>query len=161
MLKEIEDYVKGCVHCSEKRRNHKEPLIPTYWTTVSSLGKSRSWPLWHLVMIDYYSKYVEWAYRPSTTLSVVISRLLTIFSRHGILPFILFTDNGSQLTWTEVQQFADKMNFSIITRSPSFPQSNGLAGETAARLQITHGGVTLLSRQAESFRLQPSGTSNE
>jgi len=49
----------------------------------------------------------------------------TIFTRHGI-PLVVFADN-MPFSSKALQKFSKEWHFTIITSSPRFPQSNGLA----------------------------------
>jgi len=44
-----------------------------------------------------------------------------------------FTDNGTQLVSRETKEFAEEYDFKLSTRSPAYPQSNGLA-EAAVKI---------------------------
>lgn len=59
-------------------------------------------------------------------------KLEAIFARFGI-PKIVFTDNGTQLVSNEMHEFGKKFDFKIVTQSPTYPQSNGLA-EAAVKI---------------------------
>lgn len=126
----------SCMHCAQHRPNKSEPLITTPlpsdpWRKVGvDLLKKDS--KWYIVVIDYYSKYIELSHLPRLDTRNVIQRLEVIFARHGI-PEIVFTDNGTQLTSDEMQRFAEEWDFKIVTRSPSYPQANGLA-EAAVKI---------------------------
>ncbi len=136
MYRDIENVVSSCTHCAEKRPNPKEPLITTPlpmkpWEKVGAdiLHKNGRD---YLVAIDYYSKYIELYELPNLTSTTVIQRLKAIFARHGI-PITLFTDNGAQLVSSEMKTFAEKYDFDVVTRSPAYPQANGLA-ESAVKI---------------------------
>lgn len=87
---------------------------------------------WYLVVVDYYSKYVELSHLPKLDTQTLIQRLEVIFARHGV-PETVFTDNGTHLTSAEMRKFAENWDFEIVTRSPSYPQTNGLA-EAAVKI---------------------------
>ena len=79
----------------------------------------------YLLIVDYYSRYVEVIILHNSTSSfAVIEALKTIFARHGI-PDELRTDNGPQYHSDEFTQFAKVWGFQHTTSSPRFPQSNG------------------------------------
>ena len=59
-------------------------------------------------------------------------KLKNLFARHGI-PETVVSDNGTQFSSTEFQDFATSWNFSHVTSSPHFPQSNGQA-ESAVKI---------------------------
>ena len=48
-------------------------------------------------MVDYYSRFIEIAKLSSTSSSMVITHLKSIFARHGI-PEVVVSDNGPQLS---------------------------------------------------------------
>uniref|UniRef100_A0A1X7UCM1 Integrase catalytic domain-containing protein n=1 Tax=Amphimedon queenslandica TaxID=400682 RepID=A0A1X7UCM1_AMPQE len=62
----------------------------------------------------------------STTAMKVITALKSIFSRYGI-PEVLMSDNGPQFACSETKDFATQYQFTHVTSSPLYPQSNGLA----------------------------------
>ncbi len=128
--KDITTISDTCVHCAEHRPNKSEPLITSPlpsapWRKVGvDLFKKNE--KWYIVVADYYSKYIELSHLSKLTSSHVIQRLEAILARHGV-PKLVYTDNGTQLTSNEMYQFAADWDFEIVTRSPSYPQSNGLA----------------------------------
>lgn len=78
-----------------------------------------------MIVIDYYSRYVEVAAMTKTTKSNEIIRALkSIFARHGI-PEQVRSDNGPQFDSAEFSHFAKEWGFKHVTSSPRFPQSNG------------------------------------
>ena len=79
----------------------------------------------YLIVIDYYSRYVEVAAMTKTTKSSEIIRALnSIFARHGILEQVR-SDSGPQYDSAEFSHFAKQWGFKHVTSSPRFPQSNG------------------------------------
>lgn len=75
------------------------------------------------LVYDAHSNYPEVEELNSTTALAVISKLSTIFARHGI-PLVVLNDNGPQFTSREFMI----MTYNMLL-SPRFPQSNGLAEE--------------------------------
>ena len=49
----------------------------------------------YLLLIDYYSRYIEIVKLSATTTKNVVSAMKPIFARHGI-PDVLVSDNGPQ-----------------------------------------------------------------
>ena len=80
----------------------------------------------YLLLVDYYSRYIEIAKLSRPTSGEVIMHTKSIFARHGI-PETVISDNGPQFSSKEFSQFADKYCFVHVTSSPYFPQSNGEA----------------------------------
>ena len=112
-----------------------EPLIPSKlpdrpWQKIATdlfeWQKSQ-----YLLVVDYYSRFIETAKLLSTTSVNVINHLKSIFSRHGI-PETVISDNGPQYSSEQFAEFANQYGFSHITSSPKYPQSNG-AAERAVR----------------------------
>ena len=127
---QIENLVKSCQKCIESATNSIEPLIPTEFpyrpwqrlaTDLFELNSSK-----YLLVVDYYSRYIEVAKLSGTTSRAVVNHFKLIFARHGI-PDTLVPDNGPQYASHVFRQFASIYNFKHITSSPKYPQSNGLA----------------------------------
>ena len=79
----------------------------------------------YLIVIDYYSRYVEVAAMTKNTKSSEIIRALkSIFAPHGI-PEQVRSDNGPQYDSAEFSHFAKQWGFKHVTSSPRFPLPNG------------------------------------
>uniref|UniRef100_A0A8C5G7Q6 Integrase catalytic domain-containing protein n=1 Tax=Gouania willdenowi TaxID=441366 RepID=A0A8C5G7Q6_GOUWI len=85
----------------------------------------------YLLLIDYFSRFVEIAQLSPTRSVNVIVHLKSMFACHWI-PETLITDNGPQFSCQEMEQFAKEYCFEHVTSSPRYPQSNGEA-ERAVR----------------------------
>ena len=69
----------------------------------------------YLLVVDYYSRYVEVVALPKSTNSLtIIQALKTIFARHGI-PDEVRSDNGPQYHSDEFAQFAKEWGFQHST----------------------------------------------
>ncbi|KAK3538868.1 hypothetical protein QTP86_018772 [Hemibagrus guttatus] len=131
MGKEIENIISKCSICLTYRpSNTKESMI-------SHKIPDRPWQIvatdlftWnsedYLVTVDYYSRYFELDRLHSTTSAAVIHKLKAAFARHGI-PETVISDNGPQYSSGEFESFAKAWEFTHITTSPYYQQSNGLA----------------------------------
>ena len=128
--KHIEQLVKLCSICAKASTLHKEPLmyspLPNHpWEKVEldlfELNGST-----YLLVVDYFSCFVEIQKLSSINSRSVILALKAIFSRHGA-PATLVSDNGPQYASREMQEFAESYGFKHVTSSPHFPQSNGMA----------------------------------
>ena len=141
MSSQIQDVISSCVTCDMyQRKNQKEPLIPHSvpdrpWSKLGIdifelHGKQ------YLLIVDYYSGFIELDFLSHTTAKQVIIHCKAQFSRHGI-PDVLISDNGPQFSSHEFQQFIQQYQIDHRTSSPYHPQSNGMAEkavQTAKRL---------------------------
>ena len=134
----LEDFIKACPECQQTVPAHREPLLSTSlpshpWEKLAMdlfelRGKS------YILLVDYYSRFVEVQQLQATTTSSVISFLKPIFARYGI-PTTLISDNGPQFTSAEMRQFAETYGFCHITSSPYYPQANGQAERTVRTIK--------------------------
>ena len=135
LSKQIQDLVESCATCVQKRVNRSEPLVksemPDYpWQKVASdLFEFKGKP--YLILVDYYSRYIEMAKLSNISSAQVINHMKSIFARHGI-PEILVSDNGTQYVSAEFEEFSQDYGFTLVTSSPKHPSGNGEA-ERAVR----------------------------
>jgi len=88
----------------------------------------------YLVIIDYYSRWIEIKQLTSLTSDCVISRVKTVFTTQCI-PDVMVSDNGRQFVSVELRKFAKSWCFAQPTTNS--PQENGMAEravQTAKRL---------------------------
>ncbi|XP_055311607.1 uncharacterized protein K02A2.6-like [Sitodiplosis mosellana] len=127
---EIEQTVSNCIICQENApKIQKEPLLPhdipnePFKKIACDIldFKSKSF----LVVVDFYSKWIELVKLKGKTAHHVNTELLRLFATFGY-PHIIIADNMPMGSY-ETKQFAKKHDIEIITSSPNFPQSNGMA----------------------------------
>ncbi|UYV80861.1 K02A2.6-like [Cordylochernes scorpioides] len=128
---EIERMVSSCTKCLKERKPKHEPLMPSEFPIRpwQKVGMDLFYlnGRWYLIVCDYYSRYPEISLLQNLTAQEVISRLKSIFARHGI-PETVRSDNGPQfqkVLGSEFSKFSKEWSFKHITSSPKFPQSNG------------------------------------
>ena len=80
----------------------------------------------YLLIVDYFSRWIEIARPKHTSSSRVTEHTKSIFARHGI-PETFISDNGPQFDSSEFPQFSDQFGFEHRTSSPRHPQGNGEA----------------------------------
>ena len=131
MAAQITDTVLSCPNCSTHQRcNTKEPL-------TLHPAPSRPWERiaadlcevngrHYLVMVDYYSNFIEVDNLTETTSQKIIECCKCQFARHGI-PDVFISDNGPQFSSTLFHQFSEKYQFEHRTSSLHYQQSNGKA----------------------------------
>ena len=81
------------------------------------------------MVIDAYSTCLKVHCMKSTTSGATIEKLRKIFAKHG-LPATLVSDNGSNFTSSEFQEFMKTNGIKHIKVAPHHPTSNGLAERT-------------------------------
>ena len=129
MNAEVRDLIKQCSICNEfQAKNQKQPMqshqLPDRpWSRVAAdqfklQGKE------YIVLVDFYSDFIEVKQLEENTSSSVIEFLKEQFSRYGI-PDTLVTDNCSQFTSYEFQQFSRDWEFIHVSSSPHHHRSNG------------------------------------
>ena len=134
---EIKESLANCQICADfQARNPRQPLqthkIPDRpWSSVAAdlfslHGKN------YIVLVDYYSNFLEVSELPDTAACSVIQFLKEQFSHHRI-PDCLVTDNGSQIVSKEFTQFTTDWEFKHVTSSTRYPKSNGKA-ESAVKV---------------------------
>ena len=129
MTGDVREQVSQCFICAELQcQNPKEPMqshqIPDRpWSRVAAdqfkfHGKD------YIVIVDFYSDFIEVKMLEENTSSAVIEFLKEQFSRHG-LPDILVTDSGPQFRSQEFKQFTHSWEFVHVSFSPHHHKSNG------------------------------------
>ncbi|MGH0124947.1 UNVERIFIED_CONTAM: hypothetical protein FKN15_020833 [Acipenser sinensis] len=136
--RQLQDLVKGCDICCRERDNRPEPMIASQlpkrpWQKVATdLFEWKNHT--YLLVVDYYSRYVEIAKLTNATSPEVIQHLKSIFARHGI-PEEVMSDNGPQYSAETFSLFAREYGFRHNTSSPRYPQSNGEAERTVRTIK--------------------------
>ena len=131
MTTELKEYISKCDVCMTYRNSQgKEPLVQHEfvarpWSKVGvDLCEFNNRNL--LVVVDYYSNFIEVAHLKTTTSRTVIKEMKEIFARYGI-PDTVVSDNGPQFSSAEFATFAATWGFVHTPSLPHYPQSNGKA----------------------------------
>ena len=75
----------------------------------------------YLLVVDYYSRYIEIARLNRSTAEEVITHTKSIFARHGI-PEVVMSNNGPQFSPGAFKQFSEKYQFEHVTmQQPVLP----------------------------------------
>lgn len=128
--KDISDYVTSCtvciMHTQVKHQPMHESELPCKpWEVLGSDIFSFGGDL-YLVIIDYYSKWIEALYVNTQTSKEVIKVMKNVFACFGF-PKVIRSDNGACYTSREFRKFAHENGIILATSSPRYPPSNGLA----------------------------------
>jgi transposase InsO family protein len=127
----MKDYVAQCDVCVRYQRapdrepmiSHDIPDLP--WMKIAADLCDFDGRIL-LVIVDYYSNYVEVESVKSATSANVIKVFHAMFARWGIAQELV-TDNGPQFASQEFARFTEHWGVKHITSSLHYPQSNGKA----------------------------------
>ena len=130
MSTDLEQVVLKCSECARSRPPQTEPLMSTSMPTLPWQKVAThlfEWKKGHyLLIVDYFSRWIEIARLEQTTSRCVIEHTKSLFARHGI-PEVVVSDNGPQYSSDMFSQFAKDYGFLHVTSSPHYPQANGEA----------------------------------
>ena len=161
--------VKSCDECQAHQSTPAEaPLHPWEWPGLpwSRLHVDYAGPYkgeMFPIVIDAYSKWLEVHCMKSTTSNATIEKLREIFATHG-LPATLVSDNGSNFTSSEFEEFMKRNGIKHIKVAPYHPASKRLA-ERAVQVfkegfeKMGEGSIqTKISRFLLRYRTTPHST---
>ncbi|KAF0710957.1 Uncharacterized protein FWK35_00037749, partial [Aphis craccivora] len=127
---DVKNFIDICEICrkfsiskiKEPLLQHEIPELPFQKIGIDIAEVERSN---YLVVMDYYSRWLEVLSIKNKTSETVIQLLKILFSRFGIPEEVVCDNNpcGSR----EFKNFAKEWHFNITISSPNYPQSNGLA----------------------------------
>ena len=111
--------IKNCRECCKERSQPAEPLITLKLPELPFQKIGTDLSEWekrtYLLVVDYYSRYIEIALLKRTTSSEVITHLKSIFARHGI-PELIVSDNGPHYS---VKSFRNSCKNTNVDLSPA------------------------------------------
>ena len=113
--------MKNCVECCKTQKQRHQSLIPSSLPELPWQKVATDLYEWkqhmHLMIVDYYSRYIEIARLSGTTADEVIRHTKSIFARHSI-PEQVISDNGPQFVSEAYRKFAHDFHFEHVTSSP-------------------------------------------
>jgi len=130
LSRDVESHVSQCTICRKfANRQQREPLMPhpvpdLPWQKLAMdilQFKGRD----YLVVVDFYSHFPELRLLVKKRAQDVILALKSIFSVHGV-PIEVVADN-MPFASAEMTKFAEQWGFHVVTSSPHYPRSNGMA----------------------------------
>ena len=133
--------MENCSFCAtHSRQQRAEPLRPSQlperpWAKIG-VDLCFKDGLDYLIVVDYFSRWIEVIHLSETTSSYVIGKLKNLFSKFGI-PEIVVSDQGPQFNSASFCQFGIEYGFQHYKSDPHFPQENGCAEravQTAKRI---------------------------
>lgn len=128
---QAEKFVQKCHGCTlvsapaapEPLRRTTLPSEPWQHLAIDFLGPL---PSGHnlLVLVDFFSRYIEIEVMKIIDSTETIRRLRKIFARFG-LPLSITADNGRQFISDEFKSYCNTNNIKLINIIPYWPQQNG------------------------------------
>lgn len=154
----IKQMVENCNICSQHRAEQREPLLTT-------AVQERPWQrvetdlfCWenstYLLIVDYFSRYIEVAHLRVATAETVVAALKDVFARHGT-PETVMSDNGPQYSGSVFHSFAKAYGFAHVTSSPRYPQANGEAERAVATVKGLWKGKGDKAAALQTYRATP------
>lgn len=148
---DIEQIVSKCTVCEQYRANNtKEPMLShsvpdlPFEKVAVDLLDCKGKP--YLVLIDYYSKWLELKSIRNKQASEIILKLKSIFSEHGV-PKQICSDNMPFNSY-EFIMFSKEWDIECIYSSPRYPKSNGMAERA---VQIAKNILNKSNNESEAF----------
>ena len=130
LAKQLEELVRNCEECRKAQDQGVDPLCPSVLPDLPFQKVGRDLFEWdkrvYLLIVDYYSRFIEIAKLAGTTAAEVINHTKSIFARHGI-PEVVISDNGPQFSLAAYALFSKEYGFTHATSSPLYPRGNGEA----------------------------------
>lgn len=146
---QLDELVLNCPECVKSQRQRPQPLTPTQLPQLPWQKVATDLFEWkqstYLLVVDYYSRYIEIALLKGTTTSDIVTHMKSIFARHGI-PETVISDNGPQYASREFAEFAKTYEFKHCTSSPYFPQGNGEAERAVGTIK------SLLGKNGDPYK---------
>ena len=130
--KDIEDSVRRCRECQEAAKMPVKTLLHSWKVEDKPWNRLHidyAGPLngkMYLVVVDAYSKWPEVFEMPSSSTTATLKELRSLFARFGN-PRAIVSDNGTQFTAKEFQDFCEERGIKHLRSPPFHPQSNGQA----------------------------------
>lgn len=131
IVSDVKNLVSSCKHSNIHRPSQNRepsitiPLPDLLWQKLASnLCEHKGHH--YLIMIDYFSRWLESLDLQKTKSDTVIQKLKSVFTHFGT-PEELMMDNGPQFSVEQFRCFAAEYDFQHVISSPHFPQSNSMA----------------------------------
>lgn len=171
MDQDIEKIVRECQGCQLAAKAPPVQIQPwpktdTPWTW---LHIDYAGPLnghYFLVVVDSFTKWPEVFKCKHLTLTSTIDALRLLFSRFGV-PKTIVSDNGTQFTSKEFEEFCKALSIEHLTTAIYHPRSNGLAErfvDTFKRALRKNQGMDTDEKSLENFlsvyRITPNPNTN-
>ena len=152
MNSQLKQFISSCQVCQSFQRNNPKETLMSHCIPDRPWFKIAADPFefkgeHNLVLVDYYSDWIEFDKMRDQTATETIALLLKQFSRWG-LPGEVVTDCGKNFDSKEFSQFCQRKQIKHTKPSPHHHQSNGKA-ESAVKIAKS------ILRKTENSALNP------
>lgn len=128
---EAAKFVKNCHSClvvsqvdpPEPMQRSTLPTRPWEYVAIDHLGPLPNGQ-YLLLVVDYFSRFVEFQFVPATSSAVTIASLYQTFARFGF-PNRLKSDNATVFSSAEFRDFLAEYGVTHVTSPPLWPRANG------------------------------------
>ena len=132
---DLEELVRNCEECAKAQAQQAQPLTPSPLPDLPWQRVATDLFLWkeatYLLVVDYFSCYIEIAWLERPTAQEVIMHLKSMFAHHGI-PEVVVSDNRPQYSCEVFKEFVSGFQFRHDTSSPYYPQGQrGPSGQSS------------------------------
>ena len=152
MNSQLKQFISSCQVCQCFQRNNPKETLMSHsipdrpWSKIAAdLFEFKGEH--YLVLVDYYSDWIEFDKMRDQNATETIALLLKQFSRWG-LPDEIVTDCGKNFDSKEISQFCQRKQITHTKSSPHHHQSNGKA-ESAVKIAKS------ILRKTENSALNP------
>lgn len=134
LRRDVQAYVNSCIICQQSKPARLPPVpassfqvdSPGELLTIDLMGpytKGSMQSTHMLVVVDYFSRFVELFPMRTTNAQAIIGKLWQVCCRLGLPKYIL-SDNGTQFTARLYQQWCKSLGIRPFYISPYHPQAN-------------------------------------
>ena len=124
LSRDLEELVWTCTKCCKAQKQRAQPMTPSLLLKLPWQVVGTDLFEWNqatfLLIVDYYSRFIEITRLNRLMADEVITRTKSIFARHGI-PETVISDNGPQYASEAYRLFARDYQFKHIPSSLYFP----------------------------------------
>ena len=169
MYSDLEAKVRSCSTCQMYRNDPPQAVLYPWewpkqpWTRLHADYAGPFLGRMFLIIIDAYSKWIEIHITNSATSAVTIDKLRNTFATFG-LPEILVTENGTNFTSTEFEEFLKSNGIRHVRTVPYHLASNGMAEPAVQSFKMGMKKLTTGSLEARvarflfTYRITPQTT---
>lgn len=138
LSKRIKEFTRSCAHCQLTKTSRYNQMPATqiqiekrrfntiHVDMVGPLLMTDNFNQYMLTIIDHFTKFLIIVPVKSQDTETTIEALMNNYIKYFGIPAIIISDNGSNFTSTEFNNFISKLKIKHLTTTSNHPQTNGL-----------------------------------